>query len=225
MIIVVIGGIGAVAILLGAATVLGLRQTPDGLQASRSGSGAHDSLRLVYMGWSKGRPGGAPNAGQPAASAPASSVKTATANRPQVLAAATTVSGPATGAGSTTPTAPMTSTGDDYPAKWALAPKDSIIDTWGMDNRESVSYTAWKVSETFGDMPTNWPALSGCMVNKVHDNSTDAICWPADAKASGIAGGTTPKVHAVGIRTFGVPTGFSAWIESDQRQYGDLLRL
>lgn len=40
-----------------------------------------------------------------------------------------------------------------YPAKWANAPQDSLIDSWGMYNRECVSYTAWKVHQSGRHMP------------------------------------------------------------------------
>src|SRR4029078_8399133 len=40
-----------------------------------------------------------------------------------------------------------------YPSVWDHAIQDSMIDNWGMFNRECVSYTAWKVYQTFGHMP------------------------------------------------------------------------
>ena len=42
--------------------------------------------------------------------------------------------------------------GDTYPAKWCSIQQDSVIDTWGMYNRECVSYTAWKVYESGSDV-------------------------------------------------------------------------
>ena len=97
---------------------------------------------------------------------------------------------------------------NDYPVVWADAKPDTINDTWGMLNRESVSYTAWKVNETFGTMPTGWDnGVSGCYP------SGFAKCWIVDAQASGIPTGMNPMVHSVGINTNG-STGFSAWIES-----------
>jgi surface antigen len=96
---------------------------------------------------------------------------------------------------------------DTYPVKWADAPADTIIDTWGMDNRESTSYTAWKVNEAFGNMPTWGIGSTG-----------DAKDWPADAQAAGIPTGTTPKVHSVAINpanTHGAgSSGFSTWVEA-----------
>ncbi|MHB1864559.1 MAG: CHAP domain-containing protein [Candidatus Saccharimonadales bacterium] len=90
-----------------------------------------------------------------------------------------------------------------YPANWANAPIDSVIDTWGMDNRESVSYTAWKVNETFGNMPYGWG---------------NASQWPSNAQRAGILSGTIPKLHSVAIvpaYTHGTSSsGFSAWVEA-----------
>lgn len=40
-----------------------------------------------------------------------------------------------------------------YPSVWANAPLDSMLDTWGMYNRECVSYVAWKVASTGKFMP------------------------------------------------------------------------
>lgn len=92
---------------------------------------------------------------------------------------------------------------DAYPSNWANAPLDSIIDTWGMDNRESVSYTAYKVNEAYNDMPKWGLTMS----------PADAKNWPTDAQTAGITTGTTAKVHSVAIRTTGA-TGFSAWVEA-----------
>lgn len=94
-----------------------------------------------------------------------------------------------------------------YPANWANAQMDSIIDTWGMYNRESVSYTAWKVNEAFGDMPY-WGGSNG-----------NASQWPSDAQTAGIPTGTSPKIHSVAINpnTYngqGQKVGFSAWVEA-----------
>lgn len=40
-----------------------------------------------------------------------------------------------------------------YPNRWANAPKDSLVDSWGMLNRECVSYVAWKVASVGRYMP------------------------------------------------------------------------
>jgi peptidoglycan hydrolase CwlO-like protein len=40
-----------------------------------------------------------------------------------------------------------------YPNRWANAPKDSLVDSWGMLNRECVSYVAWKIDSVGKYMP------------------------------------------------------------------------
>lgn len=43
--------------------------------------------------------------------------------------------------------------GGGYPSYWADPPMDSIVDDWGMYNRECVSYTAFKVAASGRHMP------------------------------------------------------------------------
>ena len=88
-----------------------------------------------------------------------------------------------------------------YPGKWDYpVPQDSLIDSWGMYNRECVSYTAWKVYQTYGYMPY-W------------GGSGNANQWPGDARAAGIPTGSTPKVHSVAISMNGA-FGHAMWVES-----------
>lgn len=102
--------------------------------------------------------------------------------------------------------------GGSYPAE-ATSPygswgcnygKDQGTDNWGMYNRECVSYTAWKVYQTFGYMPY-WGGIG------------NADQWPGDAQAAGIPTGSTPKVHSVAIGTnpyyFG-SVGHAMWVEA-----------
>ena len=87
-----------------------------------------------------------------------------------------------------------------YPTKWdAPVMQDSRLDNWGMYNRECVSYTAWKVYETFGHMPY-WGGVG------------NANQWPADARAAGIPTGSTPKVHSVAVSMRGY-YGHTMWVE------------
>jgi surface antigen len=87
-----------------------------------------------------------------------------------------------------------------YPAYLDRAGQDSIVDPWGMFNRECVSYTAWKVYQTFGYMPY-WGGVG------------NANQWPGDARAAGIATGSTPKVHSVAI-SMGGAFGHAMWVEA-----------
>lgn len=43
--------------------------------------------------------------------------------------------------------------GGGYPGRWANVPQDSVVDSWGMYNRECVSYTAFKVWQSGRHMP------------------------------------------------------------------------
>jgi surface antigen len=79
-------------------------------------------------------------------------------------------------------------------------PQDNTLDNWGMYNRECVSYTAFKVAQTYGYMPY-WGG-SG-MANE----------WPADAEAAGITVSSVPKVHSVAIWDVG-PDGHAMWVEA-----------
>ncbi|MEJ0073738.1 MAG: CHAP domain-containing protein [Candidatus Saccharibacteria bacterium] len=87
-----------------------------------------------------------------------------------------------------------------YPAQWDNAPMDSLIDSWGMYNRECVSYTAWKVYQTYGYMPY-WGGVG------------NANQWPGDAQRAGIPTGSTPAVHSVAIRNVGA-FGHAMWVEA-----------
>lgn len=51
-----------------------------------------------------------------------------------------------------------TSGNGGYPNRWANAAQDTILDDWGMWNRECVSYVAWKVNATGHYMP-RWGGL------------------------------------------------------------------
>lgn len=87
-----------------------------------------------------------------------------------------------------------------YPGNLANAPLDSLVDPWGMYNRECVSYTAWKVYQKNGYMPY-WGGRG------------HAYQWPANADAAGIPRGSTPRVGSVAV-LYGGPYGHVAWVES-----------
>lgn len=86
-----------------------------------------------------------------------------------------------------------------YPTKWAEMRQDSTLDSWGMYNRECVSYAAWKVYQTYGSMPY-WGGVG------------NANQWPGDARRAGIATGTTPQAHSVAISMAGY-YGHAMWVE------------
>ena len=64
--------------------------------------------------------------------------------------------------------------------------QDSIVDSWGMLNRECVSYAAWYVANSGRRMPY-WGGRG------------NANQWPSDARADGIPVDNTPQVGDVAI--------------------------
>jgi surface antigen len=85
-----------------------------------------------------------------------------------------------------------------YPAVYDNAAQDSILDRWGMYNRECVSYTAWKVQQTYGHMPYGLG---------------DAKQWPSSARAVGYNTGSTPRANTVAIWNVGY-YGHAMWVEA-----------
>lgn len=86
-----------------------------------------------------------------------------------------------------------------YPAKWADAAQDSLIDDWGMYNRECVSYTAWRVAQAGKRMPY-WGGRG------------NANQWPSSAQSDGIATGSEAQPGAVAIAFIG-PYGHAMYVE------------
>jgi peptidoglycan hydrolase CwlO-like protein len=86
-----------------------------------------------------------------------------------------------------------------YPADLDNAAQDSLVDPWGMYNRECVSYTAWKVYSTYGYMPY-WGGRG------------NANRWLNNARSAGIPTGSTPKVGSVGVMLSGY-YGHVVWVE------------
>jgi surface antigen len=87
-----------------------------------------------------------------------------------------------------------------YPSNLANAPQDSMVDPWGMYNRECVSYTAWKVYQKNGYMPY-WGGRG------------NANQWPGNARAAGIGTGSAPREGSVGVISAGY-YGHVVWVES-----------
>lgn len=93
-----------------------------------------------------------------------------------------------------------TAHGDTYPSPWCSSAQDSMIDSWGMYNRECVSYTAWKVSESGRHMPY-WGGIG------------NANQWDDNAIAAGISVNTNPRAGDVAIKN-SLPYGHSMYVES-----------
>ncbi len=79
---------------------------------------------------------------------------------------------------------------DTYPDVWRNASQDSLIDSWGMYNRECVSYTAWKVASSGRHMPY-WGGAG------------NANQWPSNARAAGIPVDGTPRAGDIAIAYWG----------------------
>ncbi len=77
-----------------------------------------------------------------------------------------------------------------YPAIWCNAEQDSLVDNWGLYNRECVSYVAWKV------------AASGRYVPHFSGQG-NANQWPATTARTGIPQGSTPKVGSAAVMYVG----------------------
>lgn len=91
--------------------------------------------------------------------------------------------------------------GGGYPDRWCHAPKDSMVDSYGMYSRECVSYAAFKVASTYG-WPSYWTR-----------GGNDAKNWLGRARGYGIPTGSTPKPGAVAVMRNGT-YGHVAWVES-----------
>jgi surface antigen len=89
--------------------------------------------------------------------------------------------------------------GGGYPARWCNAAQDTVIDNWGMFNRECVSYTAFKVWSSGRNMPY-WGGTG------------NANQWPGDARASGIPVDGNPREGDVAISMSG-PYGHAMYVE------------
>lgn len=89
---------------------------------------------------------------------------------------------------------------NSYPDSLCNRAQDSIIDSWGMYNRECVSYTAWKVFESGRHMPY-WGG---------HGNANQ---WDDNAIAMGMAVDRTPRAGDVAVSNAGY-YGHVMYVES-----------
>lgn len=94
--------------------------------------------------------------------------------------------------------------GGGYPSVWANAPMDSIVDDWGMYNRECVSYAAFRVAASGRTMPY-WGGRG------------NANQWDDNARASGIPVDSSPKAGDVAIWNAGY-YGHAMYVDA---VYGD----
>lgn len=90
--------------------------------------------------------------------------------------------------------------GGGYPARWCEIPMDAAVDSWGMYNRQCVSYTAWKVASTGRYMPY-WGGIG------------NANQWDDNARAQGIPVDSNPRAGDVAISNAGY-YGHAMYVES-----------
>jgi surface antigen len=90
--------------------------------------------------------------------------------------------------------------GGGYPAALCNPPQDTVIDNWGMYNRECVSYTAFRVAASGRHMPY-WGG---------HGNANQ---WPDSARAAGIPMDGNPRVGDVAISMIG-SYGHAMYVEA-----------
>ena len=99
------------------------------------------------------------------------------------------------------------------------------VDPWGLYNKQCVSYTAWKVATTYGNMPrfggsqgykTTFWAGSPFYIPDGGWVSGHALYWLDQAAHRGIPYGNIPKAGSVGIMGPSAynPYGHAVWIES-----------
>ncbi len=94
----------------------------------------------------------------------------------------------------------VANSGGGYPIAWSSPPLDTIIDSWGMYNRESVSYAAFRVASSGRHMPY-WGGQG------------NANQWPSNARSAGIAVDNIPRVGDVAIGHWGM-YGHAMYIEA-----------
>ena len=83
-----------------------------------------------------------------------------------------------------------------YPILWQNAPQDSIVDSWGMYNRECVSYTAFRVHQDYlqGKNNRDMPYWGG---------RGNANQWDDNARAAGILVDTNPTPGSIAVSNAG----------------------
>lgn len=90
--------------------------------------------------------------------------------------------------------------GGGYPGVWANAPRDTLVDSWGLYNRECVSYTAWKVASTGRFVPN-------------FNGYGNARQWEGYLAQYGIKAGDTPVVGSVAVLNIGT-YGHTMYVEA-----------
>jgi surface antigen len=90
--------------------------------------------------------------------------------------------------------------GGGYPGRWCNIPMDSAVDSWGMYNRQCVSYAAFKVAASGRHMPY-WGGRG------------NANQWDDNARRAGIPVDSTPRAGSVAVSNSGY-YGHVMYVES-----------
>lgn len=84
----------------------------------------------------------------------------------------------------------------DYPSIWKDTPKETLVDSWGYQNRTCASYVAYKVWKTYGVSVANWG---------------DGASWLSVARINGYTVDNVPSKNAVIVYLW--PPTHVQWIE------------
>lgn len=125
----------------------------------------------------------------------ANSSKISELKKQQIALNARFISGGSGGAAGSGPTC-----GGGYPARWCEVAQDSVLDSWGMYNRECVSYTAFRVAASGRHMPY-WGGYG------------NANQWDDNARSEGIPVDGNPRAGDVAISNSGT-YGHAMYVES-----------
>lgn len=194
--VIVASGIGLIA---GTATVAAMVATPSN-EITSNDSTTSDSTAISQPDTSKDND-------KTADTSTSTATTTPQASQPSQQSNASTHN-TSQGSTSTSQQTPQTQTpvqptyADTYPFKSECVANpqstSTQIDPLSYTKCFSASYTANKVSQTFGTMPQYWG---------------DPKQWPTKTDNAHISRGTTPKLHSVGIQTTG-GAGWSVWVEA-----------
>ena len=126
-----------------------------------------------------------------------------------------------------------------YPAYLANNAQDSLVDPWGMYNRECVSYTAWKVHQAYSNMPywggignawqwafSGWTFPDGDFRRGQKAAYNTGVWHTSNAQTRGIPSGVEPREGSVAVKD-AIPSqgdywGHTAWVEEVM---GDQIRV
>lgn len=95
--------------------------------------------------------------------------------------------------------------GGGYPGRWCEIGQDSVIDAWGMYNRECVSYTAFKVDQDFHAGKDSHPMPYWGGVGNANQ-------WDDNARAAGIPVDSNPTPGSIAISNAGA-YGHAMYVE------------